>query len=75
MIFMEKEFYIREASSSEGKNVDWSEAVRLRFPNIQRTPAKVAQASRLRGERIGASMNKKLLPSLSAFAGKTPALH
>jgi len=36
---------------------------------------KVARASRLRGERVGASMNKELLLSLSAFAGETPALH
>jgi len=75
MIFMEKKFYIREASSSEGKNADWSGAVCVRFPNLKRTPVKVAQASRLRGERVGVSTKKKLLPSLSAFAGGTPALH
>jgi hypothetical protein len=74
MIFMEKKFYIREASSGEGKNADWSGAVCVRFPNLKRTPVKIAQASRLRSERIGASTKKTLLPSLSAFAGGTPAL-
>jgi hypothetical protein len=51
MIFMEKNFYVREASP------------------------KVAQAPRLRSERFSASMKNKQSPTLSAFAGGTPALH
>jgi hypothetical protein len=75
MIFMEREFYIREASSGEGKNADWSGAVCVRFPNLKRTPVKVAAAGPRRPPRRGARTKKTLLPSLSAFAGGTPALH
>ena len=42
---------------------------------VREAGPKVAQASRLRGERVSASMKKKLSPTLSAFAGGTPALH
>jgi predicted RecA/RadA family phage recombinase len=55
---MEKKFYVREASSSEGKNADWSGAGCFRFPNLKRTPVKVGQASSLSNEHISTSKRK-----------------
>jgi predicted DNA binding CopG/RHH family protein len=32
---MKKKFYVREASPDEGKDMDWSKASRVVFPNLK----------------------------------------
>jgi predicted DNA binding CopG/RHH family protein len=60
---MKKKFYVREASPDEGRDVDWSKARRMVFPNLK--PSRQPISLRIPGitlQKIRRAANRQGVP-------------